>query len=100
MRIVTPVSKFAAELKPVVVGGGTWKPIYDRDYGGVEWHSDRGVIFATPDWHRKGKVNFSFFSHGDETQRPVATFRLPTQLNMEHRVGIYQRQVVKVLALI
>jgi hypothetical protein len=96
MRIVTPVSKFAAELKPIVVRGQTWKPVFDRDYDGVEWHNGDRVIFATPDWDRKGKV--TFLTEGGGTQHPVATFILPTQLNMGHRVGIYQRQAAKVLA--
>lgn len=97
MKIVTPRVKFAAELKPIVVGGQSWRPFYDRNYDGIEWHSDREVIFATPDWDRKGKVTFLIQDKVIDTQHPIATFILPTQLNMKHRVGIYQRQVAKVL---
>lgn len=98
MKIVTPRAKFAAELKPI----NGWKPFFDRNYGGIEWHHPTGrCVYATPDWDAMGKVTFaaSVYENNVEVgQRPIATFRLPTQLNMEHRVGIYQRQVAKVLA--
>lgn len=93
MKIVTPIKNLVAELQPI----NGWKPVYDRDYGGIEWHHpERGVVFATPDWNRKGEVMFAVESNG--TQRPVATFRLPTQLNVAHRAAMYQRQAAKVLA--